>query len=90
MPENIHFQDDSESDSDDSDAVIRKKDFKDLSSMIEDDDLQALTLKASLLADSLKVKMAESQNVDLTDEIETEATTNMSVESETPPKIMMV
>lgn len=76
--EHYTFPDESEqSDSDESDAMVRKKDFRELSSMIEEDDLAALTTKASLLADSLKTKLVDSEIADLSSETEDDKKTTV-------------
>lgn len=59
---------DSHSGTEGSDVVIRNKDMRELSSMIYDDDLEALMAKTSFLAESLKTKMADSQLVDMSND----------------------
>jgi hypothetical protein len=62
--------DDDESESDSSDAIFKKKDAKDLRSMIKEDDLAALEARASLMAESLKTKLMDSPLADLSGDSE--------------------
>lgn len=47
------------------DVIIRKKDFRDLSSMIQENDLEELERRAALLAESVKTKLEDSNYADL-------------------------
>lgn len=58
-------------DDDGADVIIRNQDFRDLSSMIQDNDLQELERRAALLAESVKTKLTDSNLADLTHDTET-------------------
>jgi hypothetical protein len=72
----VSYQDDQfeSSDSEESDRMIRKKDFRDLDSMIQSDDLEALEAKAALIAESVKAKLTDSRLADLSGESRADTT----------------
>ena len=63
-----HFEDPTVEENDDENAIVHKKDFRDLSYMIQENDLAELERKASMLAASVKAKLTTSNLADLTSE----------------------
>lgn len=59
-----------EEEMDDEDAIVHKKDFRDLNSMIQENELGELERKASTLAATVKYKLANSDLADMTRESE--------------------
>jgi hypothetical protein len=67
----MRFLDPQDEEDEDDDVIIRKKDFRDLSSMIQDNELEELERRAVTLAESVKTKLEESTLADLTRDAET-------------------
>ena len=63
-----HYEDPTDEENDEENAIVHKKDFRDLSYMIQENDLAELERKATMLAASVKAKLTTSNLADLTTE----------------------